>query len=352
MLRDMDDKERKLVTEAASPIGRKWLSIIPYYQPLRLSDYDIATGLSYPLLSSINLGNCLWCGDDAKLGHDEVCLRRPRATINPLTGYGSPNRRPSTIPPRIDKRLANRSRDDGATAVNVISRVAGDRFSSFPNSSSIPSPSASRPPSSQPHRSQLHLDVGLTRLRPRTPPEVGPSILAQRVVDAARSLSRNSARPAPPASILPFRPQTRPQTATIRLAHPQSKKLDERRVRAEDTASPPTSPPPLPRPAHPSRRPIHPRLFASATIESLSEDSEEVEEEIEEGRIGQPGGSVHRTLSLLAVPPSQPRTPGQPTNSSIDRLLSSLAPAHLSSSPQPRPSTSPPSSTFPKLRRR
>jgi len=81
LLKDMDDKARKLLTEAASPIGRKWISIIPYNPTLRLSDYDVATGLAYRLQSPPETGHCLWCGDKAELGHDELCLTRPRGTI-------------------------------------------------------------------------------------------------------------------------------------------------------------------------------------------------------------------------------------------------------------------------------
>jgi hypothetical protein len=81
MLEAMGDKERKLLVEAASPIGRKWLSIIPYNQPLRLSDYDVATGLAYRLQVPPKDGHCIFCGDKAELGHDELCLVRPRGTI-------------------------------------------------------------------------------------------------------------------------------------------------------------------------------------------------------------------------------------------------------------------------------
>jgi hypothetical protein len=81
LLKDMDDKARKLLMEAASPIGRKWISIIPYNPTLRLSDYDVATGLAYRLQSPSETGHCLWCGDKAELGHDELCLVRPRGTI-------------------------------------------------------------------------------------------------------------------------------------------------------------------------------------------------------------------------------------------------------------------------------
>lgn len=46
---DMGDKERNLLAEAASTIGRKWPRVIPYNQPLRLSNYDVATDLAYRL---------------------------------------------------------------------------------------------------------------------------------------------------------------------------------------------------------------------------------------------------------------------------------------------------------------
>jgi hypothetical protein len=81
ILEKMEDKERKLLLEAASTMGRKWLSVIPYNHPLRLSDYDIATGLAYRLQVQAKEGHCGWCGDKAELGHDEICLNRPRATI-------------------------------------------------------------------------------------------------------------------------------------------------------------------------------------------------------------------------------------------------------------------------------
>jgi hypothetical protein len=81
LLEKMADRERKLLVESASAIGRKWLSIIPYRQQLRLSDYDIATGLAYRLQTPPASGHCMWCGDSAELGHDELCLNRTRGTI-------------------------------------------------------------------------------------------------------------------------------------------------------------------------------------------------------------------------------------------------------------------------------
>lgn len=81
MLDRMGDKERKLMIESASAIGRKWLSVTPYRQQLRLSDYDVATGLAYRLQIPPSSGHCLWCGDATDLGHDELCLNRTRGTI-------------------------------------------------------------------------------------------------------------------------------------------------------------------------------------------------------------------------------------------------------------------------------
>jgi len=74
---DMDDAERKLAVENSSPLGRKWLSTIPYYQPLSLTDYEISTGLHYRLLSSSPSTTCSWCGRSNTLGHDELCRARP-----------------------------------------------------------------------------------------------------------------------------------------------------------------------------------------------------------------------------------------------------------------------------------
>jgi hypothetical protein len=55
--------------------------MIPYYQPLRMFDYDIATGLAYRQPVRPPQGHCLWCGDKADLGDDEICLVQLRATI-------------------------------------------------------------------------------------------------------------------------------------------------------------------------------------------------------------------------------------------------------------------------------
>ncbi|UOH80215.1 hypothetical protein LQV05_002864 [Cryptococcus neoformans] len=45
ILHNLGDTERKRLTENASRLGRSWLSVIPYLQPLRLSNVEIASGL-------------------------------------------------------------------------------------------------------------------------------------------------------------------------------------------------------------------------------------------------------------------------------------------------------------------
>jgi len=76
----LDDAEMKLFVENASSLWRKWLSIIPYYRSLALSDFEISTGLHYRTLAGSPLRTCAWCGQENALGHDELCLKRPRLT--------------------------------------------------------------------------------------------------------------------------------------------------------------------------------------------------------------------------------------------------------------------------------
>ena len=55
--------------------------IIPYYLPLTLSDFGISAALYYRTLAPSPLSVCSWCDKDNKLGHDELCLARPRRTV-------------------------------------------------------------------------------------------------------------------------------------------------------------------------------------------------------------------------------------------------------------------------------
>ncbi|OXG77145.1 hypothetical protein C349_05357 [Cryptococcus neoformans var. grubii Br795] len=64
------------LTENASKLGRSWLSTIPLYQPLRLSDIDIASALHVRTLVGSSVPICRFCGASASLGHDELCRGR------------------------------------------------------------------------------------------------------------------------------------------------------------------------------------------------------------------------------------------------------------------------------------
>ena len=78
----LDDAQRKTIVESGSVFGRKWLSVIPYYQPLRLSDFEVASELHRRTLAAPSRPSCRLCGDVATFGHDEVCnWRRDRHTI-------------------------------------------------------------------------------------------------------------------------------------------------------------------------------------------------------------------------------------------------------------------------------
>ena len=73
LLRTLDAHQIKTVLESASGLGRKWLSVIPYYEKLRLSDFEISSALH---LRTLNFGSdtvCSQCGVLNSAGHAEVC---------------------------------------------------------------------------------------------------------------------------------------------------------------------------------------------------------------------------------------------------------------------------------------
>ncbi|UOH85178.1 hypothetical protein LQV05_001997 [Cryptococcus neoformans] len=76
ILQNPGDTERKRLTENASRLGRIWLSVIPYFQPLRLSNIEIASGLHDRTLVGSSIPTCRVCGSDSPLGHDELCRAR------------------------------------------------------------------------------------------------------------------------------------------------------------------------------------------------------------------------------------------------------------------------------------
>ena len=77
----LSDPERKLLAESASKLGRRWLNTIPFYQTLSLSDFEVSTALHYRLLAPSPLSICAWCSKSNSLGHDELCMARPRLTV-------------------------------------------------------------------------------------------------------------------------------------------------------------------------------------------------------------------------------------------------------------------------------
>jgi len=81
LMATLDDPERKIMAESASTLGRKWLNTIPFYPPLALNDFELATAVHYRTLSTSPLTTCTWCAKPNHLGHDEVCLARPRQTV-------------------------------------------------------------------------------------------------------------------------------------------------------------------------------------------------------------------------------------------------------------------------------
>lgn len=70
-------RERILVTEAASQIGRRWLDVIPSSSRLRLADSDVRAGLHYRTLLPGSHGPCPSCAAANDAAHDEACQGRP-----------------------------------------------------------------------------------------------------------------------------------------------------------------------------------------------------------------------------------------------------------------------------------
>jgi hypothetical protein len=76
LLANLDQQQVKLVIEASSYIGRKWLSVIPFNQALRLTDFEVSAALHIRTLCPSSLSHCRHCGSTNPLGHDEVCTQR------------------------------------------------------------------------------------------------------------------------------------------------------------------------------------------------------------------------------------------------------------------------------------
>ncbi|KAI5448753.1 hypothetical protein NCC49_000787, partial [Naganishia albida] len=78
LLSTLDAQQSKTIIESASGLGRKWLSVIPYYQGLRLTDFEISAGLHLRTLHPGSTTVCSLCSAENSAGHAEVCVGRKR----------------------------------------------------------------------------------------------------------------------------------------------------------------------------------------------------------------------------------------------------------------------------------
>jgi hypothetical protein len=80
LLNTLDDHQIKTVLESASGLGRKWLSVIPFHQGLRLTDFEISAALHHRTLHP-GSAVCPMCGILNSAGHAEVCTKGTKWTI-------------------------------------------------------------------------------------------------------------------------------------------------------------------------------------------------------------------------------------------------------------------------------
>ena len=78
LLATLDAQQSKTIIESASGLGRRWLSVIPYYQGLRLTDFEVSAGLHLRTLHPGSHTICSLCGNENSAGHAEVCVGRKR----------------------------------------------------------------------------------------------------------------------------------------------------------------------------------------------------------------------------------------------------------------------------------
>ena len=74
-------QERLLITEASSYLGRRWMSIIPFNNSLRLSDFEISSALHLRTLLPAHATHCHHCGLPNEPAHHEACIHRPKWTL-------------------------------------------------------------------------------------------------------------------------------------------------------------------------------------------------------------------------------------------------------------------------------
>jgi len=81
VLQELPAFERDTVSESATVLGRKWLSVVPFRSILELTDTEVAAGLHVRTLCAGSDDFCADCGDASPFGHDEVCPGRAPITL-------------------------------------------------------------------------------------------------------------------------------------------------------------------------------------------------------------------------------------------------------------------------------
>ena len=78
-------QERVPITEASSHLvsylDRRWMSIVPLNNSLRLSDFEESSALRLHTLLPAHATHCHHCGLLNKPAHHEVCIHRPKWTL-------------------------------------------------------------------------------------------------------------------------------------------------------------------------------------------------------------------------------------------------------------------------------
>ena len=79
LLSRLTDQQIKTVLESASGLGRRWLSVVPFHQSLRLTDFEVSAALHVKTLHPGSGPVCTQCGTlTIEAGHAEVCTQRDR----------------------------------------------------------------------------------------------------------------------------------------------------------------------------------------------------------------------------------------------------------------------------------
>lgn len=77
LLASLPVSSRSAVMDSASPLARRWLSVIPFGPNLRLSSSEVAAGLLLRTGCPGKDDHCSICGQPNTFGHDDVCSARP-----------------------------------------------------------------------------------------------------------------------------------------------------------------------------------------------------------------------------------------------------------------------------------